>query len=83
MANAKIVMYSMDGCEPCMEAKSQLHRLNVGFTECNIDRQDSCMNAFNRLGGTGTPLIFVDNTRIDGYTESSLNQALKRHGYIK
>lgn len=79
---AGIDIYTQMDCGPCHEAKNHMQDLGVDFNDKDIAYSFN-KKEFDRLGGTGTPLIFVNSDRLDGYDRSELDQALRRNGYIK
>lgn len=79
---ASVQLYSQADCGPCHEAAEHMRSQGVPFFKKDISDADY-KREFDELGGTGTPLILVDHTRLDGYDKNELDQALRKHGYIK
>ncbi len=63
-----VVMFSSDYCPPCLHAKQYLRENNIPARIFDIDESPAARTYFEKLGGRGLPLIFVDNRRLDGYT---------------
>lgn len=81
-AYAGIDLYSQANCSPCAEAKDHLYSKGIDFNDKDI-AYSQFKKEFDRLNGLGTPLIMIDNTRLDGYDKEELDRALKQNGYIK
>lgn len=80
--NGNVMIYSSSSCAPCHEAKAHLRDLGVKFNTCDIEKSASCKAKYDQAGGIGTPLIFVNGDRMDGYEQSQLDALLRKHGYL-
>lgn len=60
----KVVLFTVDGCASCEEAKSQIHSFGVGF-HCEIDEIN--MNSINIGGGDYDKIVATTNYLDDLY----------------
>lgn len=73
---SNIKIFCQDGCPPCEQAISYLNSKGLKYQELNI-ANPSALAEFNRLGGTGTPLIIINGKRIDGFSKEAIDRALQ------
>ena len=74
--NKKVVMYTTSHCPACKAAKQFLTQKGVPYEEIDVETSRDGALAFQKLGGHGVPLIFVGNTRMDGFSPQALAAAL-------
>jgi len=74
-----IVMYATGTCPYCRKARDYFTAHHVSWREIDIDKSARDYADWESKGGKGTPLIFIDGQRIDGYVESKLDSALAAH----
>lgn len=73
-----IVMYSTDTCVYCHRAMDQLEAWGVTYTECDIDRDLPCAQAYQSAGSPGTPLMNVRGQWQLGFSAPGVLQALQQ-----
>lgn len=78
-AQPDIVMYATQSCGYCKKARQFFTARNVTWREIDIDSSDAAQNEWKARGGMGTPLIFIGSTRIEGYMESKMDEALAQY----
>jgi glutaredoxin-like YruB-family protein len=72
----KVVMYTTSSCPACRAAKQYFARKGVSYEERDVNNNSSAREEFQRLGGSGVPLILVGDEKIRGFSEQRLNQLL-------
>lgn len=80
---ATVVLYGTTWCTYCKQVREYLKSQNISFTDYDIENSEEGKRKFQAANGEGVPLIFVGNTRLDGFDRTNLNNALKQHGLIK
>ena len=73
-----IVMYGRPSCGYCVKAARYFAANGLAFRNMDISASSQARAEFERLGGRGTPLIFVDGHRIQGFAKSKLDEVLGR-----
>jgi len=71
-----IVMYATSSCPYCRKARDYFTAHHVTWREIDIDSSAQAHADWEGKGGKGTPLIFIDDQRIDGFVQSKLDSAL-------
>ena len=72
----EIVMYGRPTCGYCVKAERYFNARGLAFRNIDISRSPSAHAEFKRLGGQGTPLIFVDGTPVRGFNQAKLDRLL-------
>ncbi|MBI3157865.1 MAG: hypothetical protein HYZ20_21015 [Burkholderiales bacterium] len=72
-----IRMISSDTCGYCMLARQWFQRHGVAFSECSIERDPACRQAFDALGAPGTPVIVVRGRPTLGFDAERLRRRLE------
>lgn len=72
----EIFMYSSQNCAYCYITKEFFKKHNLPYTEYDIERSEKHMKMFYLLGGSGTPLVIINNEIIHGYDERLMRKAL-------
>ena len=73
--NQTVILFTAANCSGCEEAVSLLQKHRIAFEEYDIKEPEN-ESVYRELFGRGTPLIFVGNIRLDGYSEETLKLAL-------
>jgi len=76
-----VVMYTMPNCGYCDRARTHLSRRGVGWQEIDITSSAAARGDFQRQGGRGTPLMFINGTRLQGFNGTSIDRVLSRYGW--
>jgi glutaredoxin len=71
-----IHMISSDTCGFCIRARRWFEQHDVAFTECSIEREPACRQAFDALGAPGTPVIVVRGQPTLGFDAERLRRRL-------
>jgi glutaredoxin len=71
-----IVMYATGTCPYCRKARDYFTAHHVTWREIDIDSSAQAHADWESKDGKGTPLIFIDGQRIDGFVQSKLDHAL-------
>lgn len=79
----QVVLYSTSWCPYCQQAKAYFESLGVAYTDNDIENSPQAREAYKSLNGNGIPLVFIGNTRFDGYDPEGFEQALMQSGLIK
>lgn len=78
-----VVVYSTSWCGHCKSTKNYLQAKKIEFTNCDIESSLVCKQQFNALNGYGVPLIYVGETRIEGFDKNAIEKALIAYGLLK
>ncbi|MFW5425865.1 MAG: glutaredoxin family protein [Methylophagaceae bacterium] len=73
----KLVMYSTTTCGYCTRAREYFESKNIAFTELYIDSDLTAKQHYDSLEGSGTPLIYIGYSRIDGFDKRRLKSLIK------
>ena len=74
-AKAKsVVMFSAEWCGYCRKARSYFQANRVAFRERDVDKDPAARREYERLGGSGLPLILVGEQRLSGFSEDSFRR---------
>ena len=71
-----ILMLSSQTCVYCDQARRWLERHRVSFTECFIERDIACANAYRAQGEPGTPTLLVRGQQLVGFDPQQVARAL-------
>lgn len=72
-----VTLYSTDWCGYCKKTKRFLNKHDIPFQERDIEASAAALDAFERLGGTGVPVVQVGDRVVHGYSLSRLRTALE------
>ena len=73
----KLVMYSTKTCGYCTRARNYFKSENIAFTELYIDSDLKAKQHYDSLEGSGTPLIYIGYSRIEGFNKKRLQSIIK------
>ena len=65
--NKKVVMYSTESCGYCKKAKAYFNAKGISYTERDINKDASARRQWEKLNGTGVPLILVGKSKMSGF----------------
>jgi glutaredoxin len=71
-----IVMLSSEQCVYCTSARRWFEKHRVSFSECFIERDAACANAYQAQGAPGTPTLLVRGERQVGFNAERVALAL-------
>ena len=60
----RVVMYSTERCGYCKKARAYFKANNIAFTEYDIEKSKTARREFDRLKGTGVPIILIDRKSV-------------------
>lgn len=63
----EVTLFSIDHCPSCEAAKVHFEARDIGYHEFNIQESERAREAFERLGGRGTPLLFLNGETLNGF----------------
>lgn len=72
----KVVMYATASCPACQVARQYFAQKGVVYEEIDVESSRSSYEAFQKLGGHAVPLIFVGDTRMEGFNAARLDLLL-------
>lgn len=62
-----VTLFSIDYCPSCLAAKKHFDERDIPYQEFNIQDNQEARDAFHRLGGRGTPFIYVEGKTMNGF----------------
>ena len=71
-----IVMLSSERCVYCTVARRWFEKHRVSFSECFIERDTACADAYQAQGAPGTPTLLVRGERQVGFSAERVAGAL-------
>lgn len=72
-----VTIYTTTWCGFCKMAKSYMDNLNVKYTEKDVEKDPTAgMEAVEKSGQMGVPVLDVDGTIIVGFDRERLDRAL-------
>jgi glutaredoxin len=63
----QVVMYSASWCGYCRKARHYFRQKGIPFKEYDIENSRKGRRDYARMNGSGVPIIFVGNKRIQGF----------------
>jgi glutaredoxin-like YruB-family protein len=72
----KVVMYTTSHCPACKAAKQYLAQKGVPYDEIDVEKSREGLEAFQKLGGHGVPLILIGDKRMSGFNPQAIDAAL-------
>jgi len=64
----KVVMYSTENCGYCKKAKAYFNAKGISYSERDINKDESARRQWQKLNGTGVPLILVGKNKMSGFS---------------
>lgn len=78
-AAGSVVLYGTRWCGYCKKAKAYFNARNISYVDYDIETDATALAQFKGFGGGGVPVIFVGDTRINGFNEAAFERIyLKR-----
>lgn len=72
--NKKVVMYSTQYCGYCKKAKAYFNSKGISYSERDINEDASARKQWQKLNGTGVPLILVGKSKMSGFSVPRFEQ---------
>lgn len=69
-----VVMYSAVWCGVCKKARRYFVENDIPFREFDVESSQQGREDFASLGGTGVPIILVDDVRMNGFNAARFAQ---------
>lgn len=70
----EVVMFSIDYCPSCEAAKHFFNEHDIAYSEYNLNESEKARSTFERLGGRGTPLLFLEGKTMNGFHPQRFRQ---------
>lgn len=74
----RIVMYAASWCGYCRKARAYFTKNNIRFKEYDIEKDSTAKRKYEKLGGSGVPLIVMGNRKMQGFNEAKFKQFYTR-----
>jgi glutaredoxin len=74
VGHGPVVMFSAEWCGYCRKARSYFQANGVTFRERDVEKDSAARREYERLGGSGLPLILVGDKRLMGFSEESFRR---------
>lgn len=74
----RVVMYSTRWCGYCKQARAYFKDKGIRFSELDIEQSPDARRAYDRLGGSGVPLILVGEQRMSGFSVKRFSRLYER-----
>jgi len=72
-SNKKVIMYSTSWCGYCKKARKHFKKNNIAYIDYDIEKNKSAKKRYDKLGGTGVPVILVGKKRMNGFSASGFD----------
>jgi glutaredoxin len=72
----QVVMYTTSHCPACKMAKQYMAQKGIPYQEIDVESSRDGMQAFQKLGGRGVPLIIVGDKKMEGFNSQELERML-------
>ncbi|OUS27394.1 hypothetical protein A9Q99_15470 [Gammaproteobacteria bacterium 45_16_T64] len=70
----RVVMYSTSWCGYCAKARSYFNSKGIKFRDLDIEKNRNAKNAYDKLNGSGVPLIVVGGKVIRGFNRTKFER---------
>jgi glutaredoxin len=74
----RVVMYSAEWCGYCRQARRYFKANGIAFRERDVERDSAARREYERVGGSGLPLILVGERRLSGFSQDSFRRLYDR-----
>lgn len=75
-----VVLFSQPFCAGCEAARYYFHDHQIPYLELDISSSRAAMDAFERLGGRGTPFFLIGGEPMHGFSVPRLERLLMELG---
>ena len=79
----EVVLYGTASCGYCRKARYFLNKNNIPFTDLDVEKSADARRDFERLGGSGVPVVTVGSKVVHGYDLPRLTALLNCAGCEK
>ncbi len=74
-SNSKpVIMYSTSWCGYCKMARNYFRENVIAYTEYDIEKDAQAKSTYDSFGGSGVPVIFVGQERLNGFNSARFNE---------
>jgi len=73
-----VVMYSTQWCGYCKQARSYFAQNSIPYTDYDIEQSAEAKQNYDAIGGRGVPIIFVGQSRMNGFSPASFDYLYKQ-----
>lgn len=77
-AGEKVVMYSASWCSYCKIARRYFKDRKIRYTEYDIEKNSRARKQYQKMGGTGVPVILVGKRRMNGFSAAGFERIYRR-----
>lgn len=77
----EIVMFMRPDCGYCVRAERYFQQRGLAWTNLDVAASRQARTRFDQLGGRGTPLIYIDGQRVNGFDVARIDQLLAARGW--
>jgi glutaredoxin len=77
-----VILLTTARCGFCKLAKNYLDKHDILYTELDVEQSEKGRRLYEELNGRGVPIILIGDTRIDGYSEETLREALQKENLL-
>lgn len=81
--SSKVALFSQPFCPGCEAVKQYFGESEVAYVEFDISSSAKARDAFERLGGRGTPFLLIDGKRVHGFSVPVIEQQLLESGLLE
>lgn len=76
--DGKVVLYATSRCGYCKMARKLMKDNNIAYFEYDINKSQEGRAQYNKLGGRGVPLLFINGEVIRGYSPDKIIALAKK-----
>jgi glutaredoxin len=73
-----VVMYSTVWCGYCKQARAYFAQNNIPYTDYDVEQSTEAKQNYDAIGGRGVPVIFVEQSRMNGFSAASFEYLYKQ-----
>ncbi len=77
----EVVMSMRPDCGYCVRAERFFQQRGLAWTNHDVAASRQARTRFDPLGGRGTPLIYIDGQRVNGFDVARIDQLLAARGW--
>lgn len=79
LSEKPVIMYGVDWCPSCKNARAYFSKNNIEYTEFNPEKNPDAQERFSQLDVNAYPVIIIGNKRIIGLDIQEINLALSEN----
>ncbi len=76
-SSKKLIMYSASWCGYCKKARNYFTKNRIRFTEYDIEKNLTAKRIYDKLGGSGIPLIVSGTKQMQGFNVAKFKKFYK------